>query len=77
MFLLFKSVVWPAIANIYMINEELYYIDYNCLYSYFFTSETFNYFLNLCLFFHLIEFKFNLSFSFSKMCFTTSSLNTN
>ena len=35
MFLLFKSVVWPAIANIYMINEELYYIDYNCLYSFF------------------------------------------
>ena len=46
----------------------------------FFTTETFayhNYFLDLSPFFHLIEFKFKLRFSFSKMCLTISSLNIN
>ena len=39
--------------------------------------QALNYFLDLCPLFHLIEFKFKLSFSFSKMSFTISSLNTN
>ena len=43
----------------------------------FFTIFTINYFLGLFPFFHLIEFKFKLRFSFSAMAFTISSLNTN
>ncbi len=60
----------PSELNIEdLLNEELLN-RLQQLYSYFFfTTETFtshNYFLDLCTSFHLIEFKFKLSFYFQK-----------